>query len=183
MNFLGTKRLETDRLILRKFMLGDEVQAFQNWTSDENTSIYVGWNTHKDIEETRKYVEENIEESNNGGFHWVVELKDSHELIGDIAVIDINKKHSNCEIGYAYSSKFWGKGYATEALRAVIEYLLKECEIYLVECKHQSLNPASGRVMEKAGMKKDAVLRNRRINKITGQINDLVVYSIIKEEL
>ena len=183
MKNLGTKTIETDRLILRKYKLGDEVQAFKNWTSDENTSIYVGWNTHKDIEETRKYVEENIEESNNGGFHWVVELKDSHELIGDISVIDINKKHSNCEIGYSYGSKFWGKGYATEALRAIIEYLLKECEIYLVECKHQSLNPASGRVMEKAGMKKDAVLRKRRINKITKQINDLIIYSIIKEEL
>ena len=53
----------------------------------------------------------------------------------------------------------------------------------MVEAKHQSLNPASGKVMEKAGMKKDAVLRQRRINKITKQINDLVVYSITKEDL
>lgn len=183
MNLLGTKRLETDRLILRKFELGDEIQVFNNWTSDENTSKYVGWNTHTDVNQTLEYIKECIKEAENGGFHWVVELKENNELIGDISVIEINKKHSNCEIGYSYGSKYWGKGYATEALRAVIEYLLNECEIYLVEAKHQSLNPASGRVMEKAGMKKDAILRNRRINKITGQINDLVVYSIIKEEI
>lgn len=177
------KTLETDRLILRKYELGDEIQVFKNWGSDENTSKYVGWNTHKSVEETRKYIEKSIEQAENGEFHWVVQIKETNELIGDISVIEINKKHSNCEVGYSYGSKYWGKGYATEALRAVIEFLLKECGLHLVEAKHQSLNPASGRVMEKAGMKKDAVLRQRRINKITGQINDLVIYSITKEDL
>lgn len=38
------------------------------------------------------------------------------------------EKHSTCELGYCYGSKYWGNGYATEALRAVIEYLLKECD-------------------------------------------------------
>lgn len=183
MKFLGTKRIETDRLILRKYELGDEIQVFENWASDPITSQYVGWDTHKDVSQTLKYVKECIEEADNNGFHWVVETKDTHELIGDISVFEIRKKHSNCEIGYSYGSKFWGKGYATEALRAVIEYLLNECEFHLVEAKHQSLNPASGRVMEKVGMKKDAVLRQRRINKITKQINDLIVYSMTKEEL
>ena len=180
---LGTKTLETDRLILRKFKLGDEIQIFKNLRSDSNTSQYVGWDTDKDISQTLEYVKECIEEANNNGFHWVVEIKDTHELIGDISVFEIRKKHLNCEIGYSFGSKFWGKGYATEALKCILEYLLNECEFYLVEAKHQSLNPASGRVMEKAGMKKDAVLRQRRINKVTKQINDLVVYSITKEDL
>ena len=76
-----------------------------------------------------------------------------------------------------------GNGYATEALRAVIEYLLKECDFYLVEARHISENPASGRVMEKAGMHKDAVLRDRRINKHTGERNDAIICSMTKEEL
>ena len=183
MKLLGTKTLETDRLILRKYELGDEIQVFENWASDPVTSQYVGWETHKNINQTLEYVKECIEEANNNGFHWVVETKDTHELIGDISAFEIRKRHSNCEIGYSYGSKFWGKGYATEALRAVIEYFLNECEFHLVEAKHQSLNSASGRVMEKVGMKKDAVLRQRRINKITKQVNDLVVYSITKEDL
>ena len=177
------KTLETDRLILRKYELGDEIQVFENWASDENTTMYVGWNAHTDVNQTLEYMKECVREVEKGKFHWVVEIKDTGELIGDIAVIELNKKHSNCEVGYSYGSKYWGKGYATEALRAVIEFLLNECDLHLVEAKHQSLNPASGRVMEKAGMKKDAVLRQRRINKITGQINDLIVYSITKEDL
>lgn len=183
MKLLGTKTLETDRLILRKYELGDEIQIFKNLRSDLNTSQYVGWDTDKDINQTLEYVEKCIEEANNNGFHWVIQLKATNELIGDISVFEIMKKHSNCEIGYSFGSEFWGKGFATEALRKVIEYLLNECEFHLIEAKHKSSNPASGRVLDKVGMKKDAVLRQRRINKITKQINDLVIYSITKEEL
>ena len=74
-------------------------------------------------------------------------------------------------------------GYATEALRKVIEYLLLECEFHLVEAHHAGYNPASGRVMQKAGMKKDAELRERRLDKNTGKYTTQVYYSILKEEL
>lgn len=86
-------------------------------------------------------------------------------------------------MGYCNGSKFWGNGYATEALRMVIEYLLTECDFYLIEARHISGNPASGRVMEKAGMHKDAVLRERSVNKYTGERNDSIIYSIAKTEL
>ena len=113
----------------------------------------------------------------------MVELKDNNDLIGAINAVNINKKHNNVELGYCYSSKYWNKGYAAEALRRVIEYFLIECDVHLVEADHISENPASGRVMEKAGMKKDGILRDRRINKISGKYNDLICYSITKDEL
>ena len=53
----------------------------------------------------------------------------------------------------------------------------------MVEARHISGNPASGRVMEKAGMHLDAVLRDRRVNKYTKERNDSIVYSITQEEL
>ena len=89
----------------------------------------------------------------------------------------------NVEVGYCYGSSFWGHGYATEALRRVIEYFLNDCGFYLVEAKHLSANPASGRVMEKAGMKKEAILRKRMLNKVTKELDDIVYYSITKDEL
>lgn len=92
-------------------------------------------------------------------------------------------KHNNCELGYVFWSKFWGKGYATETLKIVIEYLIKECNFHLVEAKHHASNPASGRVMEKAGMKKDGILRERRKNKLIDGYDDLVIYSITKKEV
>ncbi len=89
--------------------------------------------------------------------------KDTHELIGSICAVTINKNDNIVELGYCYGSKFWGKGYATEALRNVILYLLNECDVYLIEARHISGNPASGKVMAKAGMHLDAVLKREEL--------------------
>ena len=60
---------------------------------------------------------------------------------------------------------------------------MNETNIELVEARHILSNPNSGRVMAKAGMTKEAILRKRHFNKKTGKIEDLIVYSIVKEEL
>ena len=58
----------------------------------------------------------------------------------------------------------------------------QNCDFHLVEARHHASNPASGRVMEKAGMKKDGVLRERRVNKLIDGYDDLVIYSITKAD-
>ena len=135
---------------------------FDNWANDEKVTKYVSFNPHKNYNETKQIINEWINEYSNGSYNWVVELKDNHEIIGNISVFELRKKHNNCELGYVFGSKFWGKGYATETLKIVIEYLIKECNFHLVEAKHHASNPVSGRVMEKAGMKKDGILTYER---------------------
>ena len=180
---METKRLESDRLILRKFTLDDVEGVYKNYATDPECCKFLSWEVHNNMEETKTLLETWVNDYDNGALRWIVELKDTNEIIGSISVVSLKIKHSIAEIGYCYGSKFWGNGYATEALRTVIEYLLNDCGIYLVEAGHISGNPASGRVMEKAGMHKDAILRDRRINKFTKERNDLIVYSIKKEEL
>ena len=183
MDTLTTKRLESNRLILRKFTLDDAEGMYNNWGSDPECCKYLAWDVHKSVDETKALLQSWVNDYENGALNWVVELKETGEIIGSISVMELLKKQSTAAIGYCYGSKFWGNGYATEALRTVLEYLLNDCGIYLVEARHISGNPASGRVMEKAGMRKDGVLRSRRINKHTKERNDAVVYSIIKDEL
>ena len=65
---------------------------------------------------------------------------------------------------------------ATEALKSILDYLLNTCEFHLVEAKHYSLNPASGKVMDKAGMIKEAVLKERRYDSETNTYCDLIYY-------
>lgn len=183
MQHKGTVRLETERLILRKFKLDDAKDMYYNWASDPLCNKYLSWELHKDIEETKTIIQKWISEYDFETYNWVVELKDTHELIGAICVVHMRDKDLNCEVGYCYGSKFWGKGYATEALRKVVQFLITECGIYLVEARHISDNPASGKVMQKAGMHKDAILASRRINKNNNKLNDLIIYSINKNEL
>lgn len=184
MKHLGTRTLTTSRLILRKFHVNDAHQIFTNWKSDELTSRYVSWQAHSNEEETKAILETWLNDYDAPDtYNWAVELKETGEIIGRIMVTRKKDKFQTCRIGYNYGSKYWGNGYATEALKEVCRYLLEEVDYRLVEARYISGNPASGRVMEKAGMKKDGILRQRRIDKITGAVYDLISYSIIKEEL
>ncbi len=181
---IGTKKIETDRLILRKFRLDDVDGMYNNWGSDAETSRTLAWDVHENKEVTLSIISDWIKRYESPfSFNWVVELKETEEVIGSISTVKCMVKDETCEIGYCYGSKYWNNGYASEALRAVLEYLLKEVGFRLVEAIHISENPASGKVMEKAGMKKETILRSRRINKDTKNVNDQIIYSIMKEEL
>ena len=183
MKNIETKTIITNRLILRKFKIEDANEMYHNWATDPLCCKFLHWDVHQNLEETKSIIKNWIDKYDNGSYNWVVEKKDTHELIGSICAVTINKNDNIVELGYCYGSKFWGKGYATEALRNVILYLLNECDVYLIEARHISGNPASGKVMAKAGMHLDAVLKNRRINKYTKERNDQIIYSITKEDL
>jgi len=180
MNDLGTITLETERLILRRFKLEDAESMYNNWASDKECNKYLSWDIHKNVDETKEVLKRWIDEYEQGSYNLGVELKSNQELIGSIIVVNMRKKDFNCEIGYCYGSKYWSKGYATEALKRVIDYLLDDCKFHLVEACHISGNPASGRVMQKAGMKKEAELKDRRFNKYTKELNDKIIYSITR---
>lgn len=180
---LGTKTLITDRLILRKLNENDYKQAYKNWCSDVKVIKYVMWEVHKNELETKKLYSDWIENYKDlCYFKWIVELKDKKELIGMIDVVKLKEKDSRAEIGYCYGSKYWGCGYATEALKAVIDYLLNEVELDFLVAGFEVSNPASGRVMEKAGMKCAGYLPRWIINK-DGIREDLKYCFIEKENI
>lgn len=178
---LGTVRLETERLILRRFTEEDAEAAFRGWTGDDACAARCSWRVHPTPGYTRDILAHWIDEYEDDAYNWAVELKETHELIGTISTVSITRKHRNCEIGYCYGSRYWGKGYATEALRRAIDFLLSECGFHLVEARHISSNSASGRVMQKAGMHLDAVLPDRHFDTETGHYYDTLVYSIKNE--
>ncbi len=178
----NTKTLETDRLILRKFTIDDAEGAYNNWCTDPNTSKYLNWEPHKNVEETKEFISKKLSRYEEGLYNWVVELKDTHEVIGSIGEEGKSSKHKTIALGYCYGSKYWNNGYGTEALKRVLEYLLTEQDFYLVEANYRSSNPASGRIMQKAGMKYDGTLRERKVNP-DGSRADTICYSITKDEL
>ena len=187
MKDLGTKRLETDRLILRKFEMNDVEELFyRGYITDEVMAENLSWDPCKTIEEQRAVIQDWVNKYDNPDFYkWLIERKDTHELIGGIDICNLYKgpRKNYGEVGYCIGSKYWNNGYATEALRKVLEYLLLECDFHLVEAHYAAYNPASGRVMEKAGMTKDGELRERRFDKETGTYTTQIYYSILKDEL
>lgn len=182
MKYLGTKDLETERLFLRKVRKEDYLEAFNNWCNKDGVDKYVLWKKHESPEITLKqYTNWESEYESPKTFRWIVGIKETNQLIGTIDVSNQFIKYGTCEIGYCYGDEFWGNGYATEALKVVIKYLFEECEADVVCAEFMNNNPASGKVMEHAGLKYEGILRSRVIDK-DNKRNDLVSYSITKDE-
>lgn len=168
-------RIETDRLILRRYLESD-IDAIYEIITDDRLSKYIKYpelTKDEELECIKKWI---IEADENKYEKWVIELKSTGEVVGNIDVNTVVKKHNYCNVGYTVRYNYWGNGYAAEALCAVSDYLLNDRHYYLVECCCNELNIQSSRVMEKAGFKKDGYIANRRSNK-DGTYSGVVYYS------
>ena len=153
MKYVGTKKIETERLILRRLNKDDALEAFNNWCSIEEVSKYVLWNKHENVLETLELFsmwEKDYEDL--ATFRWIVEIKDTHELIGTIDVVKKDISNKVFELGHCYSKVSWGKGYATEAFKGAIQYLF-ENGYSVIRAGIFEDNIASSRVLEKCGLK------------------------------
>ena len=181
MQHTGTKTLETDRLLLRQFRIDDAEYMFKNWASDSKVTEFLTWPPHENVEVTKNVLENWINKYSDLSFYnWVIEFKDIGEIVGNISVIKLDDRIEAAEIGYCMGSQWWGQAIMPEALGAVITYLLDDVGINRVAACHDSNNPKSGRVMVKAGMKLEGVLRESAINR-HGRY-DKVQYSILKSD-
>ena len=171
-----TKLIETDRLILRKVAINDSKDLFRNWASDKKTNEFLTFQLHKTEEETKKMIEFWLKEYKRNGLRWCIELKETKEVIGIISA-STSYTYKCVEIGYSISSKYWNKGYTSEAIIKIIDYLFTECNFNVIEAIIPSDNIASIKVAEKCGLKLEANLKNRYKNKLTNKINDLLIYS------
>lgn len=180
---LGSIELETKRLFLRRFVVEDAKTMFENWASDSENVRYVTWDPHPNPQVTQASIERwllHYQEENS--YKWAICKKENpKQVIGDISVVSQDSQKEMCEVGYILGKNFWGQGIMTEALRAVLHFLLLEVGFKEVQAKYVSLNPASGRVMEKAGMHYLTTLPNAVARK--GYIGDQITYTIHSSNL
>ena len=171
------KRLETERLNLRKFVIDDAEMMYENWATDIETVKHLEWDIHSSLEETKEYLENVVSKYEKGKLNWAIEEKDTKKVIGNISVFNVDLKNNTCEIGYAIGSNWHGKGYGTEVLKTVLNYLKNEKGFYMIISECSSENPASKRIMEKANMNLDAVLKNRLKGRFGNDRADIYTFS------
>ncbi|MFH5881403.1 GNAT family N-acetyltransferase [Liberiplasma polymorphum] len=182
MKNVGTTPLETATLTLRKFTEDDALAMFTNYCSDEQTTKHLTWQTHKTVDVTESILKMWLYKYNEDYcYRWAIVEKSSQNLIGSIDCIRVDIEKSTCEIGYCIGSLYWGKGYMSEALKAVIDYLFKEAGFNRVMARYSMHNPASGRVMEKSGMVFEGITRESDLDK-NGQFIDMGQYAILKKD-
>lgn len=154
MKHLGTKQIETDRLILRRFTVADAEKMYQNWASDPEVTKFLTWPTHENAEATRALLTDWVSSYENADkYEWCIALKENDEPVGSMGVVHCNEKVQSMEIGYCIGREYWHQGITSEALAAVMQFLLEEVGAYRIESRHDARNPHSGAVMKKCGMR------------------------------
>lgn len=181
MQYIGTAAIETGRLALRKLTVEDTGSCCANWASDALVYRFIS-DTPKTAAEMRRYLE-SVEEAYSAEeiYYWGIVERSSGTVIGEIFVDDISRSNEWCEVDYKIGPAFWGKGYVTEALSAVMDYLLHQAGFHRVQAKCRSDNPASERVMQKSGMRKEGILRDWYRLRDGSGFRDIVLYACVNE--
>jgi len=143
--------IETERLILRRWKRRDLRDLFE-YASVDGVGEMAGWPHHADIDITRHVLRSFRKERNV----FAVYHKADNKVIGSLGLHrswsndDDAYRHLRCkEIGYVLSRDYWGQGYMTEAVRAVINWCFVELKADALTCGHFTHNDRSRRVIEK----------------------------------
>ena len=181
MNKAGTQRIETARLILRRFSAEDAQDMYDYWASDPEVTRFLTWPVHSSVDVTKSLLTDWVSRYDDGGyFNWAIEYRETGRVIGNISVVRMQEEIEAAEIGYCMSRSYWGQGIMPEALKGVMDYLFDVIGFNRVAASHDANNPKSGRVMDKAGMKLEGTLRAAGKNNLG--IVDNVMHSMIRSD-
>ncbi|MFD4819748.1 GNAT family N-acetyltransferase [Peribacillus butanolivorans] len=173
-----SKTITTKRLLLRLFQTSDasEVTKLCNNYNIYKNTLYLPY--PYSIEDALSWIENHLDNfNNNKSYEFAITDKATGKLYGAIALSN-HQNFNNGEIAYWVGEEFWGNGYATEAGEAIPEFAFIEKQYHKVYARHYNTNSASGRVIQKIGMKKEGVLRDHVMKE--NQYEDLVYHGIIK---
>ena len=181
MRYAAFRTLETPRLILRALSREDIPAYYARLGSSEDVTRYMLFQPHRDISESVASIEKAICRYETGKcYRWAITLKESNELIGILEPLRFDEEKDSCSFAYMLGKDFWGRGYATEALKAVFHFLFTEMGIQRVEADHMAANPASGAVMRKCGMVFQGIRENAYEK--NGIKQDAILYAITREQ-
>ncbi|MBE6887375.1 MAG: GNAT family N-acetyltransferase [Ruminococcaceae bacterium] len=182
MQHKGTKTIETERLVLRRFETDDAKDVYNNWACDDDVNRYMTSTSLTDPSQAQKAVDSWAARYNDEFYHWNITFKADPTVksAGFVCVVSNDDDAQKAELGYCIGKKWWNKGYMTEAVKAVADYLFDQVGYNRVEVQYDADNPASGRVAQKCGMQYEGTLRQFMNNK--GKICDIAVCSILSEE-
>ncbi|MBQ7455814.1 MAG: GNAT family N-acetyltransferase, partial [Clostridia bacterium] len=142
---------------------------------------HVLWETHESLRHTRRVLRAALRQYRTGQpASFAIERKSDRRVIGTIGFMWINCDHRSGEVGYSLARDCWNQGLCTEALAAVLRFGFDTLGLHRIEAQHEVDNPASGRVMEKCGMRLEGTLRGRVFNK--GRFSDVRLYAILRTD-
>lgn len=151
--------IATERLTLRRFHLGD-LEAFVSYRSDPEVGRYQGWSPMSDAE-ARAFLDEQARQPFGHPGEWLqiaIALGESDRLVGDIGAHTPATALGTVEIGYTLARDEWGRGYATEAVRAFVKTIFERTPIRRIEATADARNGASIALLRRLGFSRDRIV-------------------------
>jgi ribosomal-protein-alanine N-acetyltransferase len=168
--------LATPRLALVALTLADAPAIF-SYSSDPQISQLVAWPRHRQISDSRSFVARSMVGYAQGGhYEWALKRRTDEAFVGTCGFSRIDTTSGVAEINYVLAKPYWGRGYATEAAAAVIEFGFQKLGLRSIEAAAFPENSASLRVMAKLGM------RYREAGSLGGDSSALLPVSIWQVE-
>jgi RimJ/RimL family protein N-acetyltransferase len=157
------EHFETARLYARPPRVEDAEAAFAAYAADPEVTRYVAWKPHRELSTVRAYFGAcahhwRTTSGLEGNYPWLLFLRDTNALVGSISV-ELEIPTHSAMFGYVLARPHWGHGLTTEALRYLVDWALAQPKIFRTWAVCDVDNPASARVMEKAGMTREGILR------------------------
>jgi len=178
--------IETNRLRLRNYKETD-IDDYFEYVSQPNVGPKCGWEPYTSKEEALKRLK--LETSKP--YQFAIELKENSKVIGAVEIMSLennekfpflNDVSNTRELGFIMNENYWNKGYMTEAVEIVIATCFEVLNYDAVVAANYEPNPASGKVQEKCGMKYMGKLKNHVKWYLTGEMCDVLMHMITKEE-
>lgn len=124
-------------------------EIYTCWMQDADISRYMWWQASEDIEETKQFIQYELEHlENEAWFRWILVEKSKKEIIGT-CLLYYNDEESHWDISYNLGKKYWKKGYVIEAMKKVLDFAKKECKIQKITTSYAKVNVASAKVLHK----------------------------------
>lgn len=168
---------QTKRLVLRKPRAEDVPVLFDAYMTDRKVVRYLTWRPHETVGETYAAIDRWDEEWRKGE-SFPFTLSAERAMASPFGMIHLRRKDHAVWFGYVLRESHWGQGYATEALSALVDWALSQPGIYRASASCDVDNPASGRVMEKAGMRFEGTLKRFVIHpNMSAEPRDAMMYA------
>ena len=172
MNYIET--LETERLILRPLTIQD-FEAVHSWASNPENTRYVGWGPNTE-DQTRDFL-------NNAkpGKDFAVVLKESDKVIGSCGIYP-DSANNTAELGWILHKDHWMHGYGTELCGELIQYGFEDLKLRRLTAPCAAVNYGSYRIMERNGMRREALFVKKFWARVDKEWIDEAVYAILAED-
>ncbi|MGI9175733.1 MAG: GNAT family N-acetyltransferase [Rhodothermales bacterium] len=173
--------LETERLTLRPLAPSDAPSIQQAASAREIADTMISIPHPYPEGEAERYIARQRAQLEEGtAVTFVMEQKPEHRFSGVVEIREIDREHAQAEISFWLAPEAWGRGFTSEALRAVLRYGFGERSLNRMYAYHMMRNPASGRVLEKNGFRREGILR-QRVRK-WGVFEDVALWAILRED-